>query len=406
MSLDTKKRLWIACELYYPEDNTTGYYMTSLAEGLAPYFEVGALCGQPNYHRRGERAPKRERRNDVDIFRVASTTLDKNIAVFKILNMLSLSLSMFLGGLRWFRKGDKVLIVTAPPTILFTVALAALIKGCSYTLLIHDNYPEMLVAAGTIRGGGLLEGFYSFLNRWLYKYTSRVIVVGRDMAEVAERKVHGLDIPVTVIPNWAELQTVSPRPRDTNELLESLGLSGKLVFLYAGNMGYPQDVWSIYEAAHLVSDLVDVHFLFLGSGTKRRRLESLIERDTPTNITLLDSKPRDEQNIFLNACDVGFVSLIPQMWGVSVPSRTYNFMAVGKPLLAIAEEDSEIERIILEERNGWVVRPGEPESLATTIREIHADRSVLVEMASRSRTAAVERYSEELAISRYREALK
>ena len=171
-----KKRLWIACELYYPEDNITGFYMTRLAEGLAPHLDVHALCGQPNYHRRGQRAPKRERRNGVSIFRVSSTTFDKNIALLKIINMISLSLSMFFGGLRWFKKGDDVLIVSAPPTILFTVSLAALLKGCSYKLLIHDNYPEMLVAAGTISKDSLLESLYNFLNRWLYKYTSRVIV--------------------------------------------------------------------------------------------------------------------------------------------------------------------------------------------------------------------------------------
>lgn len=406
MSSEMKQRLWIACELYYPEDNTTGFYMTGLAEGLAPHFEVHALCGQPNYHRRGIRAPGRERRNDVEIFRVPAATLDKNVAWKKIVNMVTLSISMFLGGLRWFKKGDKVLIVTAPPTILFTVGLASLLKGCSYTLLIHDNYPEMLVAAGSIRKGSWLEATYNFFNRWLYKYTSKVIVVGRDMAETARKKVVGLDVPVKVIPNWAELESVHPTPKGENRLLRDLGLSEKLVFLYAGNMGYPQDVWSIYEAAAMVADLEEVHFIFIGSGTKRRALERRIKADAPRNITLLDAKPREEQNDFLNAADVAFVSLISRMWGVSVPSRTYNIMAAGKPILAITEEESEIDRIIKEEGNGWSVKPSEPDALAKTIRQIAGSGAYLIEMGQRSRTAAVEKYSEQSAIEAYREALE
>lgn len=406
MREEKKKRLWIACELYYPEDNTTGFYMTRLAEGLAPHLDVHALCGQPNYHRRGQRAPKRERRNGVSIFRVSSTTFDKNIALLKIINMISLSLSMFLGGLRWFKKGDDVLIVSAPPTILFTVSLAALLKGCSYKLLIHDNYPEMLVAAGTISKDSLLESLYNFLNRWLYKYTSRVIVVGRDMAVTAERKVGGLNIPVSIIPNWAELESVSPQNKSENTLLASLGLSEKFVLLYAGNMGYPQDIDSIYEASRKLADLDDVHFIFLGSGTKRRVLEAMIERDEPSNITLLPAQPREKQKDFLNACDIAFVSLIEKMKGVSVPSRTYNIMAAGKPILAITEPGSEISQIIAEENNGWTVSPGKPEDLEQIIREIYLRRDSLFEMGKRSRSAAVEKYSETLAVQRYLDILQ
>lgn len=400
-----KKRIWIACELYYPEDNTTGFYMTRLAEGLAPHLEVNTLCGQPNYHRRGQRAPGRERRNGVDIYRVPSTTLDKNRSVGKIINMVTLSLSMLVGGLRWFRKGDRVLVVTAPPTILFTVGLAALAKGCSYTLLIHDNYPEALVAAGAIGPGSILERIYEFFNRWLYKYASRVIVVGRDMAEVAERKVEGLGVPVSTIPNWAELESVYPTPREENQLLGEIGILDKFVILYAGNMGYPQDIESICEAARQLSHLEDVRFLFIGSGTKRAKLERFIAKHSADNMILLPPQPREQQNLFLNACDVAFVALIPGMRGVSVPSRTYNIMAAGKPILAITEAGSEIDRVISEEGNGWTVTPGNPDELANLIKGIHTEKDKLKILGENSRKAALTRYSEELAVSRYLEVL-
>ncbi|MBK9153290.1 MAG: hypothetical protein IPM25_03585 [Chloracidobacterium sp.] len=118
---------------------------------------------------------------------------------------------------------------------------AALARGTSYTLLVHDNYPEILVAAGKIRESSLTAKFFSFFNRWLYKHASGIVVVGRDMAELLERKTAGLSIPIQNIPNWAELETVSPRPREENSLLAELGLFGKFVLLYAGNMG-PNDV--------------------------------------------------------------------------------------------------------------------------------------------------------------------
>ncbi|MBK9156268.1 MAG: glycosyltransferase family 4 protein [Chloracidobacterium sp.] len=314
-----RKRLWVISELYYPEMTSTGYYLTLIAEGLADRFEVKAISGQPNYSARGTRAAKHEWRNGVEIFRAAGTTLDKNVIVFRVTNMVTLGLSVLIRSWRQFRAGDKVLVVTNPPLMPFVAAIAALARGASYTLLVHDNYPEILVAAGKIRESSFTAKAFSFLNRWLYKHAAGIVVVGRDMAELMERKTAGLSIPIENIPNWAELETVSPRPRDENSLLAELGLSGKFVLLYAGNMGPPNDVETIIEVAEQLRAEPKVHFVFLGAGAKRPWIEREIGERGLDNVTVLDPRPRSDQPLFLNACDVALVSLIDKMLGVSGP---------------------------------------------------------------------------------------
>ncbi len=124
-------RLWVVTEVYYPEEISTGYYLTSIAEGLTGELDVGVLCGQPNYAARGTKAAKHEWRHGVEIFRAASTTFDKNIIPFRVINMLTLGISMFVRSMFLFREGDRILVVTAPPSLPFTTALAALLKGSS-----------------------------------------------------------------------------------------------------------------------------------------------------------------------------------------------------------------------------------------------------------------------------------
>jgi glycosyltransferase involved in cell wall biosynthesis len=400
-----KPKLWVISELYYPEETSTGYYLTRIAEGLTVDFEVSAICGQPNYAARGTRSPQRERHKNVEIRRVFGTTLDKNVILFRLINMLSLSLSVFLTTLKNFRRGDTVLVVTNPPSMPFIVALSALAKGAGYVLLIHDNYPEILIAAEKARAGSRLVRQLNHLNRWLYKYASQIIVVGRDMRELAGRKTEGLDVPVACIPNWAELERVEPAPRAENPLLEKLGVADRLVFLYAGNMGYPNDLESILECAGKLKTDERFHFIFLGAGVKRKWLEREIERTGIKNVTLLDPMPRAEQKIFLNACDVGIVTLVKKMWGVSVPSRTYNILAAGKPILALTEPRSEIARVIEEEKVGWCVPPDAPGELERVLLEIYEKRELLGEMGARARKAALEKYSLEKAIGDYRAAL-
>lgn len=394
-------------ELYYPEETSTGYYLTRIAEGLAGDFEVRVLCGQPNYLARGLRAPAREQHRGVEIYRVRGTTLDKNIIFFRLINMLTLGISVLCNALKRFRRGDRVLVVTTPPNLPFLTALAALMRGAGYTLLIHDNYPEILIAAGKTREDSLLVRLLNHLNRWLYKYAQKIIVVGRDMRELLEKKTAGLNLRLETIPNWAELERVEPAPRAENTLLRELGLQDKFIFLYAGNMGYPNDLKSLVICAEMLAErgVDEIHFIFLGAGVKKNWLKRRVERKKLVNITVLDPRPRSEQINFLNACDVALVSLVKKMWGVSMPSRTYNILAAGKPILALTEKSSELARVIKEDGVGWAVPPDRPEILLEKIIEISQKKGELERFGLNARNAALEKYSVEAALDRYRSVL-
>lgn len=404
-SSEHKNILWVVTELYYPEETSTGYYLTRIAEGLTDKFDVKVLCGQPNYLARGTRAPKREIHKNVEIFRSFGTTLDKNVIVFKLINMLTLSFSIFWKALFQFKRSDRVLVVTTPPSLPFIAAFASLIRGASYTLLIHDNYPEILIAAEKASENSFAVKTLNYFNRWLYKYASKIIVVGRDMKILVEKKTEGLDIPIETIQNWAELETVEPADRNDNRLLNELGLTDKFVFLYAGNMGYPNDMESIVWCAENIKKDLPVHFVFLGTGVKRNWLEKRVAENKLQNVTILSPKPRSEQTIFLNSCDVSIVSLVKKMWGVSMPSRTYNLLAAGKPILALTEEDSELARVVDEENVGWTVPPGQPEKLLKKIEEVYFEKNKIPEIRIRSRKSALEKYSLEVALEKYKNAI-
>jgi len=400
-----RKRLWIMTEVYYPEEISTGYYLTSIAEGLAKDFDVRVLCGQPKHMSRGITAPKREVRNGVEIYRTSATTLDKNVMLYRLFNMFTIGVAMFYNSLKRFRKGDQILVVTAPPTMPLTTAFAALLRGASYTVLVQDSYPEILIAVGTLRKNSLSVSTINFFNRWVYKYAAKIIVMGRDMNELFQRKTSGLDIPILTIPNWADLETIHPTPRENNQLLKELGILDKFVFLYAGNIGHPTDVETIIHSAEQLRDHREIHFLFIGAGVKKKWVEDQVRERSLVNVTVLDYRPREDQIVFLNACDVGLIALIKGMWGTAMPSRTYNIIAAGKPVLALTEQDSELAQVIEEEGIGRYVEPGNSNDLTKAILQMFEDRTHLAEMGGRARAAAIEKYSLSGAVEKYRSAL-
>ncbi len=393
--------LWILTEVYYPEEISTGYYLTAIAEGLAKDRSVKVITGQPKHMSRGQRAPKRETRNGVEIFRCVGTTLDKNVFIFRLINMLTIGLSVFAKSLRLFKKGDRVMVVTAPPSLPVTTAIAALFSGAGYTICVQDSYPEILVAVGASKPDSAFVNFVNHVNRWVYKHASKIIVMGRDMNELFLKKTEGLDIPIVTIPNWADLDTIHPTPRNENALLKELGIEDKFVFMYAGNIGHPTDIETLIEAAELLRERGEFHFVFIGAGVKKAKIEKMADESNLKNVTILDYRPRSEQNIFLNACDVGLVALIKGMWGTAMPSRTYNIMAAGKPILALTDEGSELARVIDEEGIGVHIIPGNAELLVSAIEDLYSRRDELVEMGERARQAAIDKYSTETAVRAY-----
>lgn len=403
----TSQRVWVVSELFYPEETSTGYLLTKIAEGLAPEFDVLVLCGQPGYSGRGTRAPRVESYRGMTIFRSWSTTLDKNVLPFRIVNLITISSSIFVGLLRRLRRDDEVIVVTNPPLLPFFTEFACWLRGASCLLLIHDVYPESFVAAGLFSQDSVMTKLAEWLTRKLYRAVERVIVLGRDMERLVLKKLGSGASRIVVIPNWADADEITPSARDNNPLLDELGLGDdRFVIQYAGNMGRTHGIEALLDAAVLLKEETGYQFLFIGSGAKKSWLEEQVAHHELRNVVILPNRPRSDQAIFLNACDVAIISFLTGMAGVSVPSRMYNVMAAGKPIIAVCDDDSEPALVVREENIGWVVAPGDAPAIADVVRAARSDRQRLTEMGARARAAAVAKYPLSRAVESYSALLR
>jgi len=394
---------WIITELYYPEETSTGHFLTQISEGVAVGSEVSVICSQPTYSQRGVKAAKFETHNGVQIYRCWGGRLNKDFLPFRIINFLTISFSLFIKCLFYFKRGDKVVVVTNPPLLPLLVTLASKIKGCKTVLLVHDVYPEVLVTAGMLKSGSLIFRFVHEISKRIYVGVEAIVVIGRDMREIALRKCHDSN-KIHVITNWADLDTVSPLLRSQNKLLETLGLQQAFVVQYCGNMGRTHGLEYLVECASLIEDK-QVEFMFMGGGARKAWLIKEINNRELTNTSVLPRCSRELLSESLNACDLAVISFMPGMSGISVPSRMYNIMAAGKPILAIADADSELATVVQEENIGWVVAPGDIDSLISVINEAKSDINRLNEMGERARSAVKKKYTLGRVINSYRDLL-
>lgn len=368
-------------------------FLTGIAEAVANSGEeVYALCAQPSYNQRGTRAPKREVHNGVAIRRCWSTTFDPRKIVGRLINFATTSLSIAWQSLLQIRSGDRVLVVTNPPLLPFLVRVVCCLKRAKFVLLVHDVYPDVFVPLGLMTETHPLYRTVSWVNGRLYASAHAIVVLGRDMARLVDEKSKGR-ANVEVIPNWGDIEAIQPQAKEANQLLTELNIQDKFIVHYSGNHGRTHDLLSLIQAAEILKDDADVHFLFIGDGSGKAAAVEYAEAQELTNVSFRSFVDRSELSTSLNASDVSVVAFKAGMAGISVPSRLYNLMAAGKPILAVVDSGSEVAQVISEAQIGAIVTPQHPKELAAAVRTLKQDDLARKEMAARSRKETEAKYS-------------
>jgi len=398
-----KKKIWIVSELFYPSETSTGYILTKIALWLSKEFDIYVitridekLC-RKNY----------EEYKGIKIFRYSPPFFDRGILIFRIVEAIRFSVAILIRTIMKISRDDLVLCVTNPPFLPNIINLSAFIKQAKLIVLVHDVYPDLLVAVRLIKNSSYIYRIWSYLNYLLYKTARLIIVLSSDMKDLLIKRFNskGLDKKIKVISNWAELDLINMLSKSSSRIREKYNLNNKFVVQYAGNFGRPNDIETIVSSANQLKTERDVVFLFAGDGPKRKFVENQKRILNLDNIILINRYRRHEQQDILAAADLAIIALVRGMKGISFPSRLYNILASGRPIIGIVEENSDLAKLIRRENIGWVVEPGDYKSLAETIEKAKKDLT-LEEKGIKARKLAEKYYSYENIMELFEKCLK
>lgn len=395
-----RARLWVVSELYYPSDITTSVFMTGIAEGLAADFEVHVLSGS---HGSGKFSRK-DMRNGVTIHRLPSLRWAKGKLLGRAINAVFFAAGIFLQMLFRLRRNDLVLAVTYPETAPITVGLAAQLRGARSVLLVHDVYPEVLAAIGFLRPTSLTYGLLAMVFAAAFRRFDHLVAIGRDMQEILIRKLGTNHPHIALIPNWGDVEDIRPIPLRENAFRVELGLENKIVLQFSGNMGRTHDIEAILALAASLRDDPRFHVLIVGQGGKHGRAASFMSEHDLGNMSILPRQPREKLNPMLCASDATIITFVEGMYGLSVPSRLYNVMAAGVPVIALCDPRSELALTLAENEAGWVAAAGCTDLLEAAARNLGTPEG-LVDARRRgnnARDAVVAKYTKAKVVECFR----
>ncbi len=387
-SSDPEGRVILVTEVFFPVETSTGFIMSQIADRLSRDHRVLVLTGPASYER-GKRLgdPSKSFSANVEVVRLRAPAFDKNRLLGRVARQVVLSIGLAFAVMRRAEGNDIVLAVTNPPPLVFLLGCLRRFKRFKFMLLVHDVFPENGAAIGIYSEG---THFYRILKRFFDKaYSSAdvIISIGRDMADVIKAKILGPPPDVHVIENWADIDGVRPVRRGFSRIGE-WGLSEKVVVQYAGNLGRAQGISELMQVLSRIRN-EDVHFVISGAGVSIDNIKA----NPLSFVTLQPPFTRDEQSMVLGSCDIGLVTLGRGMYGLGVPSKAYNLLAAGKPILFIGPRESEIFRLVKENEIGWAFDWDEPERYEAFLNTLRLeDLNQLQALGIKARAIAESRY--------------
>jgi len=394
---DRRPRVLVLNQYYWPGVEATAHLLAELCEALTDEFDVTVVTGMvPDAAASG-----RSTRRGVEIVRVASTAYDRSKLPLRAANYLTyLGLSLW-EGLK-VERPDVVLCMTDPPVIADVALVLARRFDAPLVVVSQGVFPEVAVALKRLDNPAVVE-VLRVATRLYLKRADRVVAIGDTMRERLVEK--GADRErIVVIPNWTDTTDLEPRPRK-NAWAEEHGLADKFVVMHSGNIGHAQDLDMLIRAATFLRDLDDLRVVLIGGGARRDELKELAKLLETDQVLFMGYQPRELLADSLSSADLHVVGLARGLSGYVVPSRLYGVLAVGRPVIAAAEAESETAKVVEEVNCGLVVPPGRPELLARAIRAAYDGDLDLEAMGARGREFVSSEANRPVAVSRYRRLL-
>ena len=354
-------KIVVASQHYPPDQSTTAAIMSAIANHLATEAPVLVLSGTAGSASGTFDHPGRPAVVEIKNWKPGKAALLRR-ATAEIL----FGVRVFLALLKRLQRGDVVLTVTAPFMLPYAVVAAARLKRARSALIMHDLFPDVLVMAGLLKPASVLTKGIRAVNALMFRGLDAIITIGRDTEPLLLRYRGVTRDKIQFIPNWATLAPGVRAIEPDNPFRHSH--AARFMVGLSGNLGFTHDPVIVFEAARLLRNDANIHFLLSGWGIGFERLKEMQSGADLPNVSLVDRVPDENLEAFLSAADVWLIPYRKNVAGISIPSRFYNLLAVGRPVLIVSEPDAEAALTVTEHDVGWVVTPGDAGELARTIR--------------------------------------
>lgn len=320
-------------------------------------------------------------------------------------NPLIRALRYFWCNLRTYQIGkkekgiDAVFADSTPPTQGWIAGKTAKKLHAPFVYSLQDVFPDSLVTTGLTRERSLLWKIGRKMENAVYQSAGKIIVISEAMKKNLENKgVPGEKL--ALIPNWIDLEQIRPVAKEENPLFDEFGVDrSRFIVLYAGNFGAAQGAEIVLDAAERLLTEDGIRFVVFGGGPGFDAAADLA-RELP-NVFIHPLLPQEKVSQVYSMGDAAVITCKKGVGNSGMPSKTWNILACGTPVIASFDQDSDLASILRDCQGGVTAEPENADALAKAILDVYGgacpcdpDKSRKYAEQHASKSACVEKYLE------------
>ena len=245
---------------------------------------------------------------------------------------------------------------------------------------------------------------WHFVNNLNFPKIDKIVTLGDVMAKSINKPLKKKQ-DIAVIPYPCDPDFMKPIPKEENRFIKEQGLDGKFVVQYSGKLGLGHNIPLLLEAAEELKDKKDILFLFVGKGPGCDFVQAALDSGAP-NVKLLPYQPDDIFQMSMAAGDVGLVSQEDKMSELFMPSKTFNMMACGMPILAVCNKDNDLYNTVINNNAGVCPDTLSAKDIAACVLDLYNNKEKCLEMGKNARLAAENVYSKASVLQKFKELFR
>ena len=220
---------------------------------------------------------------------------------------------------------------------------------------------------GLIRKG-LIYLFFKFIANYQYSQANTIGIQSEENRKFINKRYIKNNPKIEVLHNW-----LYPKQSDGNGSNIKLNLEGKKLLIYAGNMGVAQNLDIFIELALRLRKSKDVTFLFIGRGSEKKRLESLVKKEELENVAFRDEVDFEVLSSLYESSFAGLLSLDSRHKTHNVPGKFISYMSSGLPVIASLNPGNKLFELINNENVGIAINNNSLDDLTKEVKEFIND---------------------------------
>lgn len=332
----------------------------------------------------------------VSVYRVYSFVPRKVTFLSRVFNEISFGFSCLIHSV-FSKRFDIIFCVSPPPTTTIAGLYSKFFRGSKMILEIRDLVLEAINSTEKNKLS-VSKKFIDSFERYIYRKSSKISVITEGFRDNLIKKGVSKD-KIEYIPNWALLMDMPVKSESTQITKKELSV------VYSGAIGKKDNIETIIEAAKLLRN-EPIKFTIAGDGPKKNTLIELANRYELKNITFLPLQPVKEFQSLIQSADILVVSYYNSMLDFCLPSKVLTYLSSGKCLVALANTESEVGRLItMQENIAYLSEPENEEKLSEILKYLLHSPELIVRIGLNGKTFIQNEFNKEKILEDYKQLI-